>query len=114
MPRIAWATLTSISFGADAILYVHDADGNRVRLKRTSPKCRTGCPTQDHKSYSECARGLEINVGMSGTTRQKAHDAELRAYRRARDQGIQPAGTKMHQVEDAMRKSDASGVAFGS
>lgn len=50
---------------------------------------------------------------MSGTVGQKAHDAELRAYKRARDQGIQPVGTKMHQVEDAMRKSDASGVAFG-
>lgn len=85
-PRTAWATLT---------------------------KCRTGCPTQDHKSYSECVRGLEFNVGMSGTAGQKAHDAELRAYKRARDQGIQPVGTKMHQVEDAMRKSDASGVAFG-
>lgn len=75
--------------------------------------CRTGCPTQDHKSYAECARGLQVNMGMSGTTKQKAQDAELRAYKRAREQGIQPLGTKMHQVEDAMRKSDASGVAFG-
>lgn len=76
-------------------------------------KCRTGCPTQDHASYAECVRGLHLNSGMSGTTDQKKHDAELRAYKRARSQGIQPLGTKMHQVEQAMKISDATGVAFG-
>lgn len=75
--------------------------------------CRTGCPTQDHKSYSECARGIQVNTGLSLATGQKTQDAELRAYKRARSQGVQPLGTKMHQVEQAMRISDATGVAFG-
>lgn len=75
--------------------------------------CRSGCPTQDHKSYSECARGVQINTGVMLTTKQKSQDRELRAYKRARAQGVQPEGTQMHQVEDAMRKSDALGVAYG-
>lgn len=47
------------------------------------------------------------------TAAQKAADSELKAYRSARAEGIQPMGTKMHQVEQAKRVSDASGVAFG-
>lgn len=76
-------------------------------------KCRKGCRTQDHKSYSECCKGLQIAVGVALTASQKAVDAELKAYRNARQEGIQPSGTKMHQVEQAKRMSDASGVAFG-
>lgn len=77
-------------------------------------KCRTGCPTQDHTSYAQCCKGLSLNAqGLSGTLVQKSADSELNAYRKAREQGMQPRGTKMRQVEQAMRMSDATGVAFG-
>jgi hypothetical protein len=77
-------------------------------------KCRTGCVTRNHRSYAECARGLQINTGLDLTFGQKKWDAELSAYRSARAQGIQPDGTTMDKVEAAFRKSDASGVAYGS
>lgn len=75
--------------------------------------CRKGCPTQDHKSYAECCKGLQLSIGEALTLRQQSVDRELKAYRNARAEGIQPSGTKMHQVEQAKRISDASGVAFG-
>lgn len=75
--------------------------------------CRTGCPTQDHKSYAECCKGLQLAIGEALTLRQQSVDRELKAYRNARAEGIQPSGTQMHQVEQAVRASDASGVAFG-
>lgn len=103
--------MTSISFGSDSIIYVHNDSGNRIRWSPS--KCRAGCPTQDHKSYADCARGIQVNTGLSLSTGQKKQDAELRAYKRAREQGVQPLGTQMHQVEQAMKMSDATGVAFG-
>lgn len=75
-------------------------------------KCRPGCPTQDHESYAACCRGIQFNTGMLLTTRQKADNTELKAYAEARRQGVQPLGTKMAQVEHAMKASDASGVAY--
>lgn len=75
--------------------------------------CRSGCPTKDHWTYSECARSVQLAIGESHTLRQQAVDKELKAYRNARAEGIQPRGTQMHQVEQAVRASDASGVAFG-
>lgn len=75
--------------------------------------CRTGCPTQDHRSYAECARGLRLNTGVALTMGQKEWNRELDAYERARAEGIQPDGTKMHKIEAAKKMSDATGVAYG-
>lgn len=75
--------------------------------------CRSGCPTQDHYSYADCARGLQINVGNLLTKKQQEWNRELDAYEKARAEGIQPDGTKMHKVEAAKKMSDASGVAYG-
>lgn len=77
-------------------------------------KCRPGCPTQDHESYAACCRGIQFDAkGTARTQKQKAVDTELKAYRQARAEGIQPRGTRMAQVEAAKRISDASGVAYG-
>jgi hypothetical protein len=75
--------------------------------------CRTGCPTQNHLSYADCCKGLQINHGEALSHIQKSWNRELDAYSSARRQGVQPDGTHMHQVEKAMRASDASGVAYG-
>ena len=80
--------------------------------------CRTGCPTQDHQSWGECARASRINVGwvqhLKGLDlgREKKWNRELDAYADARRQGVQPAGTKLAQVEKAMQISDKVGRAF--
>jgi len=80
---------------------------------RTS-KCRTGCVTQNHMSYAECARGLQLNTGLDLSLSQKKWDAELSAYRSARSQGIQPDGTTMPKIQRALEYSDATGVAYGA
>lgn len=76
-------------------------------------KCRTGCPTQDHKSYAECARGLQLAVGNALSLAQKEWDSELALYRAARAEGIQPDGTTREKIEYAKKESDRTGVAYG-
>ncbi len=41
-------------------------------------------------------------------------DKELKAYRNARAQGIQPDGTSMKQIEKAVKISDKTGKAYGA
>lgn len=83
-----------------------------------SNNCRTGCKTKDHASWVECAQAANIRVAYANSangqdyTAQRKADKELDSYRSARAEGIQPAGTQTHQIEQAHRISDASGVAF--
>jgi hypothetical protein len=79
----------------------------------TVTKCRLGCPTGDHNSYAECCKGLQINTGVLLTSGQQEWNRELNAYEKARSEGIQPDGTKMHKIEAAKKISDATGVAYG-
>lgn len=80
--------------------------------------CRTGCRTKDHQSYAECLRAGAPSVMYANSannrdyTAQKKWDRELDAYRAARAEGLQPAGTSMKKVEDAKRISDLTGTAF--
>lgn len=63
------------------------------------------------------AAGLQLNTGdaHSGKTmNNKKWDSELSAYREARAQGIQPAGTSMEKINEARRASDALGTAYDS
>lgn len=75
--------------------------------------CRTGCPTQNHRSYAECCKGLSINTGEV-YVRDRAWDRELDAYDDAVAAGIQPAGTSMAEVDKAVRLSEATGVAYNA
>ena len=80
--------------------------------------CSSGCPTQDHESYGECLRAKATRVAYSSSatgwdlTRQKKWDAELQAYRDARAEGIQPAGTSMRKIDEAKKISDHIGRPF--
>lgn len=73
--------------------------------------CRTGCRTKDCKSYAECCRNSNVQVGPVWTN-SKAIGKELNAYAEARRQGIQPAGTNLYQTEAAVRASDDTGKAW--
>lgn len=80
--------------------------------------CRTGCPTQDHASWGECARAANLKVAYCGigggdATAQKQWDSELSLYRQARRQGIRPDGTKTNKIMAALKASDAAGAAYG-
>ena len=80
--------------------------------------CTSGCRTQACESYSACLRQKSTKVAYSNSaggwdyTKQKAHDKELAAYKDARNEGIQPAGTTVPQIERAKRISDATGTAY--
>lgn len=78
----------------------------------TLSKCRTGCPTQDHDSWGECLRSANLNVSNERVSADiKNTDRELSAYRDARKLGIQPASTKMKDIQKAVRASDIIGRA---
>ncbi|QIA28796.1 hypothetical protein [Streptomyces phage JXY1] len=77
-------------------------------------RCSSACPTKDHRTFGECMRskGLQLNPNLSNTGATKAWDAELQAYRDARRQGVQPSGTTMDKINQAMEISDKTGVAY--
>lgn len=77
-------------------------------------RCSSACPTKDHRTFGECmrAKNLNLNPNLSDTGASKAWDAELSAYRDARAQGIQPSGTTMAKVREAVEISNATGVAY--
>jgi len=60
---------------------------------------------------------LELNTGdagRAGSMSQKKWDGELQAYRDARSQGIQPAGTSRAQIQAAHDASDKIGKAYNA
>ncbi len=73
-----------------------------------------------HKIFVEgcfgCKAGtLELHPGDAAHTRtvsKKKWDAELNAYADARKQGIQPAGTSMKAVKDAVTASENLGKPY--
>jgi hypothetical protein len=81
--------------------------------------CRSGCTEKNHESYIEClkASNLQINTGDAGRAEHmtaKKWDSELAAYRNARAEGIQPAGTTMKAINEAKAASDKLGAAYNA
>ena len=81
-------------------------------MVNTLSKCRTGCPTQNHESWGDCLRAANLSISnLTVMADIKNTDKELSAYREARKQGIQPATTKMKDIQNAVRASDLIGRA---
>ncbi len=76
--------------------------------------CRTGCPTQDHESWGECARAQVRFAPFWSESSKMNHDwhGELDEYKAAREQGIQPASTKRKDIREAVAVSRATDTAF--
>lgn len=79
--------------------------------------CRTGCSTGGHSSWGECLRAANLKVAYCGigggdATKQRKWDAEIKAYRSARAEGIQPAGTSMKKIVEAKKMADMTGTAW--
>ncbi|AUG87347.1 hypothetical protein SEA_ZOOBEAR_42 [Streptomyces phage ZooBear] len=79
-------------------------------------RCSSACLTKDHRTFGECMRSksLNLNPNLSNTQATKAWDGELQAYRDARAQGIQPAGTTRAKVQEAVEISNHRGKAFNA
>lgn len=84
--------------------------------------CSTGCTTRDHATYGECMRSKGAKVAYAGThangggdaTRQRRWDANIKAYRDARRQGIQPRTSKRSDIEKAVRISNETGKPYNA
>lgn len=70
---------------------------------------------QVHPEYVEGCFGCKVSTLSVQDLHIKAishaNDKELNAYRDARKQGIQPASTKMKDIQAAVRVSDVTGTA---
>ena len=75
--------------------------------------CRSGCRTQDHKSYIECCRESAPRVAYTNSangwdgTKQKKWDGELDRYRGLVSQGLEPSGTTHALMDQYERKVEA-------
>lgn len=77
--------------------------------------CRSGCPTQDHASYAECCRNVNFGLWYSqGVQRENDWNSELKEYRDARAQGIQPATTKRADIRAATELSQLADKPFNA
>ena len=75
--------------------------------------CRSGCKTQDHANWGECAKAAKFSItDPLASAANKLTNKELDAYRNARKDGIQPASTKLKDIEKAVRMSDKAGKAL--
>lgn len=67
--------------------------------------CRSGCKTQDHDSWGECARAAAIQIdrhALAGNRMaEKDKDRRLGRYEDARNQGLQPKSTQWKHVNAA-------------
>jgi hypothetical protein len=60
---------------------------------------------------------VQMNAGDADSRRtipNKAFNKELDAYKEARAQGIQPAGTSMKKIQEAVKASETLGRAYDS
>lgn len=83
-------------------------------MAKSKKNCSSSCLTGGHKTWGECIRskGIQLNPNLSDTGASKKWDNELSSYRDARSQGVQPSGTTQAKVDEAMRISDSTGVAY--
>ena len=76
-------------------------------------KCRSGCKTQSHASYSECLQSANVRVTATiNSPMQFAWEKtkqDTAAYAAARANGIQPAGTTLEKVREAETASRVLG-----
>lgn len=80
--------------------------------------CRSGCPTQDHASWAQCAKASNISVTATINSPQQSMfeqtKKELRAYRELRADGIQPEGTTMDKIDAARAATQNLGRAYNA
>jgi hypothetical protein len=84
-----------------------------LHRERTHPEYVEGCFGCKAGSIQMATGDANGNMVASGWTAKK-WDGELKAYRDARAQGIQPDGTSMAKIRKAVDASEKTGVAYGN
>lgn len=69
--------------------------------------CRTGCRSQNHASWGECARDMGLQIGDLGRGVAARTDRRLSAYATARGLGLQPPTTKIEDSQRTLREAGA-------
>lgn len=72
--------------------------------------CTSGCPTQDHASYADCLRDKAPKVTTTDTRKgdwsyRAKWNQEIKEYRDARRQGIQPKTSNLKDIREAVAVS---------
>lgn len=72
--------------------------------------CTSGCPTKSHASYGECLRDKAPRVTTAATrigdySFRSNWTQEIKEYRDARKQGIQPKTSNLHDIRQAVNVS---------
>lgn len=71
-----------------------------------------------HETFGACIRAKGIRIGWARSaagldrSEDKAKERELALYKSARDQGVQPDGTRTRQSQMALEVSDRTGRAY--
>lgn len=80
--------------------------------------CTSGCKTQDHATYAQCLQSkqpADLNSTRSVDpmyTKEYINALEIKEYRAARAQGIQPKGTKLIDTRTAVAASQKADTAL--
>lgn len=69
--------------------------------------CRSGCRTQGHASWGECARDMGLQVGDLGRGVAARTDRRLESYATARSLGLQPPTTRLAHSQRTLREAGA-------
>lgn len=73
--------------------------------------CRTGCPTQDHGSFGECARSANIKtMYLGGTGPSWTDERRFRktneSFRKAVSDGLNPTGVNDRAINTAYDQAE--------
>lgn len=72
--------------------------------------CTSGCLTQDHSTYGECLKSKAPKVTTTDTRKgdyafRSNWNQEIKEYRDARKQGIQPKTSSLKDIREAVSVS---------
>lgn len=72
--------------------------------------CTSGCLTQNHRSYGECLKSKAPKVATADTRKgdyafRSNWNQEIKEYRDARRQGIQPKTSNLKDIRQAVEVS---------
>ncbi len=89
---------------------------NECACGRTASANGSECPDCYRARLGSVQQGFaptrSLGAGQMDRTLSRRFESRLEDYRKVRAEGIQPNGTRRHQIEDAKRVSDVMGEAF--
>lgn len=79
-------------------------------------RCSPNCPTQDHETWGACQRAKNLHLGVDQTKANyrvsNRYWTEIKEYREARAQGIQPRSTNLNDIRSAVNASKRNDLAI--